>query len=133
MNNGVDSRPQLEGRRGSKRWKRRESDGAAWSSTLNLGELSTLDDQPQQEEDTQQQVRRRSSLTSLLSRSESISQSIAKFVEDEPLLSREPVHLTAELKDRIGEAVRASATTFITLSLLIYSGQGEIKDFMWNI
>ena len=133
MNSGVDNRPQLEGRGGSKRWKRRESDGAAWSSTLNLGELSTLDDQPQQEEDTQQQVRRRSSLTSLLSRSESISQSIAKFVEDEPLLSREPVHLTAELKDRIGEAVRASATTFITLSLLIYSGQGEIKDFMWNI
>ena len=133
MNNGVDSRPQLEGRRGSKRWKRRESDGAAWSSTLNLGELSTLDEQQQEEQEGTQQVRRRSSLTSLLSRSESISQSIAKFVEDEPLLSREPVHLTAELKDRIGEAVRASATTFITLSLLIYSGQGEIKDFMWSI
>ena len=43
MNNGVDNLQ--EGRRGSKRWKRRESDGAAWSSTLNLGELSTLDEQ----------------------------------------------------------------------------------------
>jgi len=124
MNNGVDNQ-QLEGRRRSKRWKRRESDGAAWSSALNLGELSTLDEQHEEQEGTQQ-VRRRSSLTSLLSRSESISQSIAKFVEDEPLLSREPIHLTAELKDRIGEAVRASATTFVTLSLLIYSGQGEI-------
>jgi len=123
MNNGVDN---PEGRRHSKRWKRRESDGAAWSSTLNLGELSTLDEQQEEQEGTQQQVRRRSSLTSLLSRSESISQSIAKFVEDEPLLSREPIHLTGELKDRIGEAVRASATTFVTLSLLIYSGQGEI-------
>ena len=115
----------LEGRRRSKRWKRRESDGAAWTSTLNLGELSTLDEQQREQEETQQ-VRRRSSLTSLLSRLESISQSIARFVEDEPLLSREPIHLTAELKDRIGEAVRASATTFATLSLLIYSGQGEI-------
>ena len=125
MNNGVDNLQ--EGRRGSKRWKRRESDGAAWSSTLNLGELSTLDEQQREEEGSTQQVRRRSSLTSLLSREGStISQSIAKFVEDEPLLSREPIHLTVELKDRIGEAVRASATTFITLSLLIYSGQGEI-------
>jgi len=124
--NGVDNPPQQqEGRRHSKRWKRRESDGAAWSSTLNLSELSTLDEQHEEQEGTQQ-VRRRSSLTSLLSRSESISQSIAKFVEDEPLLSREPIHLTAELKERIGEAVRASATTFVTLSLLIYSGQGEI-------
>ena len=127
-NNGVDNQ-QLEGRGRSKRWKRRESDGAAWSSTLNLGELSASDEQQQQreEEGSTQQVRRRSSLTSLLSREGStISQSIAKFVEDEPLLSREPIHLTAELKDRIGEAVRASATTFITLSLLIYSGQGKI-------
>ena len=127
MNNGVDNCPQQEGRRRSKRWKRRESDGAAWSSTLNLGELSASDEQQQQQEGSTQQVRRRSSLTSLLSREGStISQSIAKFVEDEPLLSREPIHLTTELKERIGEAVRASATTFITLSLLIYSGQGEL-------
>ena len=124
MNNGVDNQ-QLEGRRRSKRWKRRESDGAAWSSTFNLGELSTSNEQQQVEEETQQ-VRRRSSLTSLLSREGSaISQSIARFVEDEPLLSREPIQLTVELKNRIGEAVRSSATTFITLSLLIYSGQGE--------
>lgn len=114
MNNGVGNQQQ-EGRRGSKRWERRESDGAAWTSTRNLGELSPLDEQ--QEEEGPQPRRRCSS--------QSIGQSIANFVEDEPLLSREPLHLTAELKDRIGEAIRASSTTFITLSLLIYSGQGE--------
>ena len=113
MNNGVGNQQQ-EGRRGSKRWERRESDGAAWTSTRNLGELSPLDEQQEEEGP---QPRRRCSL--------GMGQSIANFVEDEPLLSREPLHLTAELKDRIGEAIRASSTTFITLSLLIYSGQGE--------
>lgn len=113
MNNGVGNQQQ-EGRRGSKRWERRESDGAAWTSPRNLGELSPLDEQQEEEGP---QPRRRCSL--------GMGQSIANFVEDEPLLSREPLHLTAELKDRIGEAIRASSTTFITLSLLIYSGQGE--------
>ena len=121
MSNGVGNQQQ-EGRRGSKRWERRESDGAAWTSTRNLGELSPLDEQQEEEGP---QPRRRCSLGSLLSSHQSMGQSIANFVEDEPLLSREPLHLTAELKDRIGEAIRASSTTFITLSLLIYSGQGE--------
>ena len=121
MNNGVGNQQQ-EGRRGSKRWERRESDGAAWTSTRNLGELSPLDEQQEEEGP---QPRRRCSLGSLLSSQQSMGQSIANFVEDEPLLSREPLHLTAELKDRIGQAIRPSSTTFITLSLLIYSGQGE--------
>ena len=100
---------------------RASSEIPAWTSTRNLGELSLLDEQQEEEGP---QPRRRCSLGSLLS-SPSMGQSIANFVEDEPLLSREPLHLTAELKDRIGEAIRASSTTFITLSLLIYSGQGE--------
>ena len=48
MNNTMDNQQEARGRR-SKRWKRRESDGAAWASTLNLGELSTTVEQQQQQ------------------------------------------------------------------------------------
>ena len=48
-----------------------------------------------------------------------------RIVEAEPLLSREPIHLTLEFKDRISAACRAAVTSLVTLSILIFSGQGK--------
>ena len=84
----------------SRRWNRRDSDGASFNNVKN--NLSS------EENDDSTHV-----------------SSWQSIVEAEPLLSREPFHFTEELKERITASGRASLTTLITLSLLIFSGQGE--------
>ena len=85
----------------SRRWNRRGSDGASFNNVKN--NLSSVE-----ENDDSTQV-----------------SSWQSVVEAEPLLSREPFHFTEEIKERITASGRASLTTLITLSLLIFSGQGE--------
>ena len=90
----------------NKRWNRRSSDGAAWGSASDIAENNDIDSsQPRP----------------------SYSLSFRRIVASEPLFSREPIQITEEFRSRIAAAARASLTTLITFSLLVYSGQGEIK------
>jgi hypothetical protein len=91
----------------NKRWNRRQSDGASLESLDNyidpVGEDGFGD------------VRRNRWL---------------RRIHDAlgPMLGRDNVRMTEELRDRIAAATLASSATFITLSLLIFDGQGTKQE-----
>ena len=92
----------------SKRWNRRSSDGAAWNSFEG-------------ENDDDGTQRQRSCCALAWQR--------IPHGWSNTIFSHEPIQITAEFRNRISSAARASFVTFVTFTLLIFSGQGELVNF----
>jgi hypothetical protein len=90
----------------NKRWNRRPSDGASLESLdYNIDPVG---------EDGFGDVRR--------------NRCLRRIHTMGTMLGRDNVRMTEELRDRIAAAALASSATFITLSLLIFDGQGTKQE-----
>ena len=100
----------------SKRWNRRSSDGAAWGNSFDTDQFD--EDDGGESEGGGERVRR--------CQYARCWRRFGTAIASEPLFSREPMqHMTGEFKDRLAAASRSCAVSFVILSVLIFSGQGE--------
>lgn len=91
-----------------RRWNRRSSDFAAWGENATPGNESAAN-------------------TSSRARSR---RSMLRFLGTATLCNREPIQITAEFRERLAAACRASAVTFTIFAVLVFSGQ-NILPVAW--